>query len=139
MPEQIYGIYGEYEELTAEEWEQVKWLLKPKTMGELMDDILELDDLFDIREEKGDEDMNIPINDLSINESIQSLGMSNRTVTELNKIGISTIGDLLKTNRSTLKAVKFVGVRGINEVAESLLKRGLHLANDEIICVQNAE
>ena len=125
-----YGIYGRFDDPTRDELKSVKHLLRPNWQEIICE--IAFNDICNMRlnfEEKEDANMDtIKIQ----TANIQELGLNRRTVTDLNKIGIYTIEDLINTHRSKLRSVKFLGAKMINEIADALMKRDLHLVSDEI-------
>ena len=132
-----YDYLSKIEEPSMEELESIEALLNPDKL--LREEVNEspsymgtINDLLDFsRTESGRKRKINPINPIQ-NKSIQELGIRKRTVTELNNIGIFTIGDLLKTPREELRTIKFVGNKVIDEIAEILMKNKLTLAGDSI-------
>lgn len=122
-----YGIYGEFDDPTRDELKTVKHLLRP-SWWEIIGEIAFSNIWLDFEES---EETNMDI-DKTRTAGIQELGLNRRAVTDLNKIGIYTICDLMNTHRSKLRSVKFLGAKMINEIADALMKRDLHLASDEI-------
>ncbi len=61
---------------------------------------------------------------------IEELDISQRALNSIKRMGISTIGDLVKLTEEDLKATKNVGRKAINEIKEALKQMGLHLGMD---------
>lgn len=61
---------------------------------------------------------------------IEELDVSQRALNSIKRMGISTIGDLVKLTEEDLKSTKNVGRKAINEIKEALKQMGLHLGMD---------
>ncbi|MEJ5338895.1 MAG: DNA-directed RNA polymerase subunit alpha [Aquificaceae bacterium] len=61
---------------------------------------------------------------------IEELDVSQRALNSIKRMGISTIGDLVKLTEEDLKGTKNVGRKAINEIKEALKQMGLHLGMD---------
>lgn len=61
---------------------------------------------------------------------IEELDISQRALNSIKRMGISTIGDLVRLTEEDLKATKNVGRKAINEIKEALKQMGLHLGMD---------
>ncbi|NPA33227.1 MAG: DNA-directed RNA polymerase subunit alpha [Aquificae bacterium] len=59
--------------------------------------------------------------------SIEELDISQRALNSLKRIGITTIGDLVKMTEEELKNTKNIGRKALTEIKEALDKLGLHL------------
>ena len=59
--------------------------------------------------------------------SIEELDISQRALNSLKRIGITTIGDLVKMTEEELKNTKNIGRKALAEIKEALEKLGLHL------------
>lgn len=59
--------------------------------------------------------------------SIEELDISQRALNSLKRIGISTIGDLVKMTEEELKNTKNIGRKALTEIKEALEKMGLQL------------
>jgi DNA-directed RNA polymerase subunit alpha len=67
------------------------------------------------------------VNSNYANKSIKELELSSRTVNSLKRIGINTIGDLLKYTKDDLTTVRNLGEKSIMEIQEKLEAIGLKL------------
>ncbi len=61
---------------------------------------------------------------------IEELDVSQRALNSIKRMGISTIGDLVKLTEEDLKGTKNVGRKAINEIKEALKQMGLYLGMD---------
>ncbi|RMH79591.1 MAG: DNA-directed RNA polymerase subunit alpha [Acidobacteria bacterium] len=61
---------------------------------------------------------------------IEELDVSQRALNSIKRMGITTIGDLVKLTEEDLKGTKNVGRKAINEIKEALKQLGLHLGMD---------
>ncbi len=61
---------------------------------------------------------------------IEELDVSQRALNSIKRMGISTIGDLVKLTEEDLKGTKNVGRKAINEIKDALKQMGLHLGMD---------
>ncbi len=61
---------------------------------------------------------------------IEELDVSQRALNSIKRMGISTIGDLVRLTEEDLKGTKNVGRKAINEIKEALKQMGLHLGMD---------
>lgn len=61
---------------------------------------------------------------------IEELDVSQRALNSIKRMGINTIGDLVKLTEEDLKGTKNVGRKAINEIKEALKQLGLHLGMD---------
>ncbi|MCS6998469.1 MAG: DNA-directed RNA polymerase subunit alpha [Aquificaceae bacterium] len=61
---------------------------------------------------------------------IEELDVSQRALNSIKRMGIATIGDLVKLTEEDLKGTKNVGRKAINEIKEALKQMGLHLGMD---------
>jgi DNA-directed RNA polymerase subunit alpha len=61
---------------------------------------------------------------------IEELDISQRALNSIKRMGITTIGDLVKLTEEELKSTKNVGRKAINEIKEALKQMGLHLGMD---------
>ncbi len=61
---------------------------------------------------------------------IEELDVSQRSLNSIKRIGISTIGDLVRLSEEDLKSTKNVGRKAINEIKEALKQMGLYLGMD---------
>ncbi|MEN3028762.1 MAG: DNA-directed RNA polymerase subunit alpha [Aquificaceae bacterium] len=61
---------------------------------------------------------------------IEELDVSQRALNSIKRMGIVTIGDLVKLTEEDLKGTKNVGRKAINEIKEALKHMGLHLGMD---------
>jgi len=59
--------------------------------------------------------------------SIEELDISQRALNSLKRMGINTIGDLVKMTEEELKNTKNIGRKALSEIKEALEKLGLHL------------
>ncbi|WP_461831877.1 DNA-directed RNA polymerase subunit alpha [Aquifex sp.] len=59
--------------------------------------------------------------------SIEELDISQRALNSLKRIGINTIGDLVRMTEEELKNTKNIGRKALAEIKEALEKMGLHL------------
>ncbi len=59
--------------------------------------------------------------------SIEELDISQRALNSLKRMGITTIGDLVKMTEEELKNTKNIGRKALAEIKEALSKMGLHL------------
>lgn len=62
-----------------------------------------------------------------INKNIKELGLSSRTLNSLRRMGINTLGDLLKYTEDDLITIRNLGGKSIQEVKEKLKEYGLSL------------
>ena len=67
-----------------------------------------------------------------IDSPIDDLDLEKRTIAELNKNDIFTIADLISKTRDELKSIKFIGIKGSQNIADTLLKKDLFLEGDEV-------
>ncbi len=65
-----------------------------------------------------------------LNLPIEELDVSQRALNSIKRMGITTIGDLVKLTEEDLKNTKNVGRKAINEIKEALRQMGLHLGMD---------
>ncbi|MCS6957386.1 MAG: DNA-directed RNA polymerase subunit alpha [Aquificaceae bacterium] len=61
---------------------------------------------------------------------IEELDVSQRALNSIKRMGITTIGDLIKLTEEDLKGTKNVGRKAINEIKEALRQMGLYLGMD---------
>ncbi len=61
---------------------------------------------------------------------IEELDVSQRALNSIKRMGITTIGDLVRLTEEDLKGTKNVGRKAINEIKEALKQLGLHLGMD---------
>jgi len=61
---------------------------------------------------------------------IEELDVSQRALNSIKRMGITTIGDLVKLTEEELKSTKNIGRKAINELKEALRQIGLHLGMD---------
>ncbi len=61
---------------------------------------------------------------------IEELDVSQRALNSIKRMGINTIGDLVKLTEEELKSTKNIGRKAINELKEALRQMGLHLGMD---------
>ncbi|MCS7171096.1 MAG: DNA-directed RNA polymerase subunit alpha [Aquificaceae bacterium] len=61
---------------------------------------------------------------------IEELDVSQRALNSIKRMGISTIGDLVRLTEDDLKGTKNVGRKAINEIKEALRQMGLSLGMD---------
>mgnify|MGYP001770627616 CR=1 FL=1 len=61
---------------------------------------------------------------------IEELDISQRALNSIKRMGITTIGDLVRLSEEDLKSTKNVGRKAINEIKEALKQLGLHLGMD---------
>ena len=125
-----YDPHGDSDSLKQEDFEQLEHLMRP-SFRDLITEITYNEQWSDWKE--SERTRMIPTEFIAAD--IRELGLSKRTITELNKIDIYTIADLQSTRRSTLRNLKFFGTKAITEITSALMKRDLHLASDMIyIC-----
>jgi DNA-directed RNA polymerase subunit alpha len=60
--------------------------------------------------------------------AIEELDISSRAMNTLKKLGINTIGDLVKMSEEDLKEAKSIGRKALKEIKEALAEYGLELA-----------
>jgi len=61
---------------------------------------------------------------------IEELDVSQRALNSIKRMGITTIGDLVRLTEEDLKSTKNVGRKAINEIKEALKQMGLYLGMD---------
>ncbi|ADC89375.1 DNA-directed RNA polymerase, alpha subunit [Thermocrinis albus DSM 14484] len=61
---------------------------------------------------------------------IEELDISQRSLNSLKRIGINTLGELVRLTEEDLKSTKNVGRKAINEIKEALKQMGLYLGMD---------
>ncbi|MFN7064785.1 MAG: DNA-directed RNA polymerase subunit alpha [Aquificaceae bacterium] len=61
---------------------------------------------------------------------IEELDISQRALNSIKRMGINTIGDLVRLTEEDLKSTKNVGRKAINEIKEALKQMGLYLGMD---------
>jgi len=61
---------------------------------------------------------------------VEELDVSQRALNSIKRMGINTIGDLVKLTEEELKSTKNIGRKAINEIKEALKQLGLHLGMD---------
>ncbi len=61
---------------------------------------------------------------------IEELDISQRALNSIKRMGITTIGDLVKLSEEDLKSTKNVGRKAINEIKDALKQLGLYLGMD---------
>ncbi|MEZ0360323.1 MAG: DNA-directed RNA polymerase subunit alpha [Hydrogenobacter sp.] len=61
---------------------------------------------------------------------VEELDVSQRALNSIKRMGINTIGDLVKLSEEDLKGTKNVGRKAINEIKEALRQMGLYLGMD---------
>ncbi|QWK12973.1 MAG: DNA-directed RNA polymerase subunit alpha [Aquificota bacterium] len=61
---------------------------------------------------------------------IEELDVSQRALNSIKRMGITTIGDLVRITEEDLKSTKNVGRKAINEIKEALKQMGLYLGMD---------
>jgi DNA-directed RNA polymerase subunit alpha len=61
---------------------------------------------------------------------IEELDVSQRALNSIKRMGITTIGDLVRLTEEDLKSTKNVGRKPINEIKEALKQMGLYLGMD---------
>lgn len=72
------------------------------------------------------EEMKIEEDKLSL--AIDELEISSRAINTLRKLGINTIGDLVKLSADDLKEAKSIGRKALKEIIDALAEMGLELA-----------
>jgi DNA-directed RNA polymerase subunit alpha len=70
----------------------------------------------------------IKIEEDKLSLSIDELEISSRTINALRKIGVNTIGDLVKLSEEDLKEAKSIGRKSLKEIKDALTEIGLELA-----------
>ena len=60
--------------------------------------------------------------------AIEELEISSRATNTLKKLGIHTIGDLVKMTEQDLKEAKSIGRKSLKEIKDALAEMGLELA-----------
>jgi len=61
---------------------------------------------------------------------VEELDVSQRALNSIKRMGINTIGDLVKLTEEELKSTKNIGRKAINELKEALKQLGLHFGMD---------
>ncbi|MFN3870305.1 MAG: DNA-directed RNA polymerase subunit alpha [Aquificaceae bacterium] len=61
---------------------------------------------------------------------IEELDVSQRALNSIKRMGITTIGDLVRLSEEDLKSTKNIGRKAINEIKEALKQMGLYLGMD---------
>ncbi|ADO45128.1 DNA-directed RNA polymerase, alpha subunit [Hydrogenobacter thermophilus TK-6] len=61
---------------------------------------------------------------------VEELDVSQRALNSIKRMGINTIGDLVRLSEEDLKGTKNVGRKAINEIKEALKQMGLYLGMD---------
>jgi DNA-directed RNA polymerase subunit alpha len=61
---------------------------------------------------------------------VEELDVSQRALNSIKRMGINTIGDLVKLSEEDLKGTKNIGRKAINEIKEALKQMGLYLGMD---------
>ncbi len=61
---------------------------------------------------------------------VEELDVSQRALNSIKRMGINTIGDLVKLSEEDLKSTKNIGRKAINEIKEALKQMGLYLGMD---------
>ncbi|MCX8060381.1 MAG: DNA-directed RNA polymerase subunit alpha [Aquificaceae bacterium] len=61
---------------------------------------------------------------------VEELDISQRALNSIKRMGIATIGDLVRLTEEDLKSTKNVGRKAINEIKEALKQMGLYLGMD---------
>ncbi|EEP60734.1 DNA-directed RNA polymerase subunit alpha [Sulfurihydrogenibium yellowstonense] len=70
----------------------------------------------------------IKIEEDKLSLSIDELEISSRAINNLRKLGINTIGDLVRLSEEDLKEAKSIGRKSIKEIKDALAEMGLELA-----------
>ncbi|MFN3478462.1 MAG: DNA-directed RNA polymerase subunit alpha C-terminal domain-containing protein, partial [bacterium] len=62
-----------------------------------------------------------------VSKNIKDLGLSSRTLNSLRRMGINTLGDLLKYTEDDLITIRNLGGKSIQEIKDKLKEYGLSL------------